>query len=92
MSATGQEIPNLGQKALVGKTREGQSWGIIFQVAPVRKPLMSVDKMNEAGNDVNLCGDQPHIMNVKTKEVTALRRERGNAHIGFMGQDPRGVE
>eukprot|EP00972_Heterocapsa_arctica_P076901 11343114-Heterocapsa_arctica.AAC.1 len=54
LSATGQEIPNLGQKAIVGKTREGQSRGIVFQVAPVRKPLMSVAKMNEAGNDVNL--------------------------------------
>jgi hypothetical protein len=75
LSATGQEIPNLGQKALTGKTREGQTRGIIFQVAPVRKPLMSVAKMNEAGNDVNLRGDRPHIMNVKTKAITALRRE-----------------
>jgi hypothetical protein len=75
LSATGQEIPNLGQKALYTKTREGQSRGICFQVAPVRKPLMSVAKMNEAGNDVNLRGSNPHIMNIKTKEVTALRRE-----------------
>eukprot|EP00972_Heterocapsa_arctica_P089311 13171028-Heterocapsa_arctica.AAC.1 len=36
---------------------------------------MSVAKMNEAGNDVNLRGDHLHIMNVKTKEVMALRRE-----------------
>jgi hypothetical protein len=75
LSATCQEIPNLGQKALVGKTREGQPRGIIFQVAPVRKPLMSMAKMNEAGNDVNLRGDQPHIQNTKTKQITALRRE-----------------
>ena len=75
LSATGQEIPNLGQKALYTKTREGQSRGICFQVAPVRKPLMSVAKMNEAGNDVNLRGNNPHIMNIKTKEITALRRE-----------------
>ena len=75
LSATGQEIPNLRQKALYTKTREGQSRGISFQVAPVRKPLMSVAKMNEAGNDVNLRGSNPHIMNIKTKEITALRRE-----------------
>ena len=36
---------------------------------------MSVAKMNEAGNDVNLRGSNPHIMNIKTKEITALRRE-----------------
>ncbi len=39
------------------------------------KPLMSVAKMNEAGNDVNLMGDNPHIENTKTKHITALRRE-----------------
>eukprot|EP00972_Heterocapsa_arctica_P044464 6563990-Heterocapsa_arctica.AAC.1 len=61
LSATGQEIPNLGQKALEGKTREGQGRSIVFQVAPVRKPIMSVAKMNEAGNDVNLRGDHLHI-------------------------------
>jgi hypothetical protein len=75
LSATGQEIPNLGQKAIVGKTREGQARGIVFQVAPVRKPLMSVAKMNEAGNDVNLTGARPHILNTKTKQITDLRRE-----------------
>ena len=36
LSATGQAIPNLGQQALVGKTREGQPRGIVFQLAPVR--------------------------------------------------------
>ena len=36
---------------------------------------MSVAKMNEAGNDVNLRGDRPHIQNTKTKQITALRRE-----------------
>eukprot|EP00972_Heterocapsa_arctica_P099479 14679369-Heterocapsa_arctica.AAC.1 len=28
---------------------------------------MSVAKLNEAGNDVNLRGDHPHIQNTKTK-------------------------
>eukprot|EP00972_Heterocapsa_arctica_P076013 11211061-Heterocapsa_arctica.AAC.1 len=31
--------------------------------------------MNDAGNDVNLRGDRPHIMNIKTKEITALWRK-----------------
>ena len=75
LSATGQEIPNKGQKKVIGKTREGQSRGIVFQVAPVRKALISAAKMNEAGNDVNLRGDSPHILNLKTNQVTALRKE-----------------
>jgi hypothetical protein len=75
LSATGQEIPNMGQKKLTVKTKEGQMRGIVFQVAPVRKPLVSVAKMCEAGNDVVLSGKSPHIVNHKTKQVTALRRE-----------------
>jgi hypothetical protein len=75
LSATGQEIPNLGQKSIVCKTKEGQSRGLVFQVAPVRKPLMSVAKMNEAGNDVNLRGDNPHIEHKKSGQITKLRRE-----------------
>ena len=75
LSATGQEIPNKGQKKIIGKTREGQSRGIVFPIAPVRKAFISAAKMNDAGNDVNLRGDHPHIMNVKTKQVTALRKE-----------------
>ena len=40
----------------------------------MRKALISAAKMNEAGNDVNLRGDSPHILNLKTNQVTALRR------------------
>ena len=36
LSATGEAIPNLGQKTLFGKTREGQPRNITFQIAPVR--------------------------------------------------------
>jgi hypothetical protein len=74
LSATGEAIPNLGQKVLYGKTREGQPRNITFQIAPVRKPLISVAKMCEAGNDVNLT-DKPHVRNRLTGQVTALRRE-----------------
>jgi hypothetical protein len=74
LSATGEAIPNLGQKVLYGKTREGQPRNITFQIAPVRKPLISVAKMGDAGNDVNLT-DKPHIRNRVTGQVTALRRE-----------------
>ena len=88
LSATGQETPNLGQKAPVGKTREGQPRGVVFQVAPVRKPLMSVAKMNEAGNDVNLRGDRPHIQNTKTKQITALRREGKTFILDFWIKHP----
>jgi hypothetical protein len=74
LSATGEPIPNIGQKTLYAKTREGQPRNITFQIAPVRKPLISAAKMNDAGNDVNLT-EKPHIINRRTGQVTALRRE-----------------
>ena len=74
VSATSEEIPNRGQRKLKMKTMEGQTRGMIVQVAPVRKPLLSAAKMNEAGNDVNLAGKDPHIKNIKTGEITKLRR------------------
>ena len=74
LSATGEAIMNLGQKSLFSKTREGQARNITFQVAPVRKPLLSVAKMCEAGNDIILT-NTPHIKNRATGQITALRRE-----------------
>jgi hypothetical protein len=73
-SATGEAIANMGEKSLYAKTREGQARGITFQVAPVRKPLISVAKMADAGNDIFLTSDKPHIIN-KNGQSTALRRE-----------------
>jgi hypothetical protein len=74
-SATGEAIANMGEKSLYSKTREGQARNITFQVAPVRKPLISVAKMADAGNDIFLTSDKPHIVNKTTGQSTALRRE-----------------
>ena len=75
LSATGEAIANMGQKSLFSKTREGQARNITFQVAPVRKPLISVAKMADAGNDIFLTADKPHIVNRAIGQSTALRRE-----------------
>ena len=44
------------------------------QVAPVRKPLISIARLSDAGNDVNLHADRPHILHKATGERTELRR------------------
>ena len=74
MSATSQEIPNRGQRRLRLKTSEGHGRGMTVQVAPVRKPLLSTDRLNDAGNDVMLRKYKPYIKNVKTGEVTDIKR------------------
>ena len=74
VSAASQTIPNKGQRRLICRTREGHKRGICVQVAPVRKPLISSARLNETGNDVLLTRSRPRIINLKTKEVTMLRR------------------
>ena len=71
-SATGEPIPNKGEKSLITKTNEGQWRSITFQVAPVKKALISVSRMVAHGNEVLLDKD-PRIINKATKQVTKLR-------------------
>ena len=78
VSATGEDIPNFGEIALPVITREKQLKSITFQAAGVAKPLLSAEKLNEAGQIVIFDGDQSCIINKSTYEVMALRREEGN--------------
>jgi len=77
---SGEPIQNFGQKKVIVKTAEGQARTTTWQVANVRRPLMSVSKMTKAGNDVRFNDSQPHIHNVKTGERTKLRKE-GNIFV-----------
>ena len=78
MSATGEAIPNYGELVLPIITRERHLKSITFQAAGVAKPLLSAEKLNEAGQVVIFDGDNSCIANRYTGEVMALRREEGN--------------
>lgn len=71
----GEPIPARGQRITVVKTAEGQTRKTKWQVCPVKRALVSVDKLNEAGNTVHFTKNDPHIINIKTGEKTVLRRE-----------------
>ncbi len=77
VSATGQPIKNHGEQNITLMTNQGQMRRIVFQVANVRRPLVSVKRVVQAGNSVHLTGDGPYIMNIATKEKTYLRCEGG---------------
>ena len=78
VSATDHRIPNVGEISLEFQTDEGQSETIVFQVADVNKPLMSIsdrvdhrcrvvfDQDDETGVDLS------HIYNKKTKKKMKL--------------------
>ena len=76
-AAGGAEIPNLGMKALTAMTEEGHKRGMKWTVCDVRRPLISVAKVVEAGNDVFLESKNPRIVNLKTKQVTKLKKKGG---------------
>ena len=80
VGAGGEKIKNYGEKRFVVQTEEGHERGTNWQIADVRRPLMSVGKMTQAGNEVRLSHADPHILNKKTGEITKLRRE-GNVYV-----------
>ena len=52
-SASGDKIPNLGQKSLDVVTNEGNEFRMTFQIADVTKPLTSVGAVTDAGDGLN---------------------------------------
>ena len=50
-------IPARGERSVTGRTDEGQSRRIVWEVCPVKRPLLSVAKITKAGNQVYLGED-----------------------------------
>ena len=77
VAAGGTKIKNTGQKRVLILTKEKQLRWVTVQIAKVKKTLASVSKSNDHGFDVVYKKAGSFIENEKTKERTALRRERG---------------
>ena len=73
--AGGERIPNLGQKRIRITTNCNSVRMTKWQICPIRRPLMSVSDMNEAGDIAILSGSRPYVQNVETGEITPLRKE-----------------
>ena len=76
-SANGGKIPNLGERVVKFQTMEGATKKIRFQAAPVKRTLVSVAKLVEAGNEVKLEKKNPRIVNEATGEITYLKYRNG---------------
>ena len=77
-SATGEPIPNLGEQRLPLVMAEGSLRAMMFQAAPVAKPLGSLMKICQAGHVVVFDSDGSYILNKTTGELNWLRKENGN--------------
>ena len=71
--AGGERIRNHGQRKFKVRMRDGHVAGITWQVADVKRPLMSVAKMVGAGNRVHLDSKDPRIVRPKG-DVIPLRK------------------
>ena len=59
---------------MTSRTDEGQSRRIVWEVCAVKRPLLSVAKITNAGNQVYLGEDKAFVKNNKTGQVTNLPR------------------
>ena len=76
-AAGGKSIPNLGQKRVSAVTKEGHHKTMTWQVCPVRRALISVSKMVEAGNTVTMGSEDPKIVNDATGQTTRMQKKGG---------------
>ena len=74
----GEDIKNHGQQVMSVTTPEGFVRKSTWQVADVRRPLVSASHVIQAGNDMFIGKDEACIMNRKKKEKS---RMEGNVHV-----------
>lgn len=81
IAANGGKMPNLGEKHVKFRTKEGLSSSVMFQVTHTRKPFASVSKIVRKGNKVVFAPDRSYIENVKTGNQIELIEEFGTYHL-----------
>ena len=70
-----------GARKISFRTKDGKMRSLTFAVAEVVKPLVSVGKITEAGNQVVLGGPNPHIRCKKSGAVIPVTMRNGTFAI-----------
>ena len=76
-TADGGELPNMGEKQVQYRTFEGHTLSSLFQVADVRKPLLSVPSLTSSGHDVVFNKRGGTITHPKGDRTMRFRRQGG---------------
>ena len=74
VTASGQEMANEGEKDVKVVTQEGHKCLLKMQVTDVRKPLMSVARICDAGHNVTFTNGGGFIEHVTSGQVTRFDR------------------
>ena len=76
-SASKHKIRNLGQQKLKAVTEEGEETEVLFQIADVSKPLVSVSAICERGNRVIFGRAGGVVQNLSTGKLIPFERKNG---------------
>ena len=74
VTANGNVMPNRGEQHVHVTTKEGHKCMLNMQVTDVKKPLMSVARICDAGHEVTFTSGGGLIKHVKTGQVTKFNR------------------
>ena len=77
MTADGNEIPNLGELDVPFRTYEGHKCGIKFQLADVKRPLLSVTALTAKGNRVSFHSTGGTIVSQDGKQKIDFKKQQG---------------
>ena len=77
VAADGTRIPNVGQQLVKFMTIDGTWTELVFQLAAINKPLVSVSKLIEQGYRVVFDERGSYIVHKKTQKIIWMRKERG---------------
>ena len=72
----GENLKNYGQKVMSVRTPQGFVRKSTWQVADVRRPLVSASHIIQAGNDLFIGKDEAYIVNRKKKEKSNAQKGR----------------
>jgi len=81
IAANGAKMPNLGEKKVFFKTKDGMESNVVFQVTHARKPLASVSKIVKKGNKVIFSPSGSYIENIDTGKKIELNEANGTYHM-----------
>ena len=76
-SASKHKIKNLGQQHLKACTEQGDETEVLFQIADISKPLVSVSAICEKGNRVIFGRAGGVVQNLATGKLIPFQRENG---------------
>ena len=76
-AANGSRLPNLDQQVAPFCTPEGLSRSLLFQIAGVERPLISVAQLAKTGHRVEFGADEGHIVHVPSGQRLRLQRTGG---------------